>query len=340
MQDKLSKNQKTVFNKLIDKYERSKMYDGNCKVNRHIYLLPTDVFTDYDSDFADVDKVNQFEDELRELEEKELISITYDRDSVVKKIYALPEKWDMYYSLLGRVTKTDILAEQKKYLEEVLHNNKDNILCQFCDEQLQRLQQGKKPLYSIIELKNIVELIETIVGNKNTLLERELSILKFGDSKAFEKSYKSKVCSILRKYGNYDNRLDGIDVKSEVEHIILEEHLIFANPSYIYFKGNGTIKFNDGHQISLNNDISIGLTSDAIFEVKSIDIMDDNIVTIENLTSFNRYYTLNTFSIYLAGYHNSAKTNFLKLIYHNNSDKKWYHFGDIDPDGFYILEHL
>ena len=172
------------------------------------------------------------------------------------------------------------------------------------------------------------------------LLERELSILKFGDSKAFEKSYKSKVCSILRKYGNYDNRLDGIDVKSEVEHIILEEHLIFANPSYIYFKGNGTIKFNDGHQISLNNDISIGLTSDAIFEVKSIDIMDDNIVTIENLTSFNRYYTLNTFSIYLAGYHNSAKTNFLKLIYHNNSDKKWYHFGDIDPDGFYILEHL
>ena len=176
MQDKLSTNQKTVFNKLIDKYERSKMY-GDCKVKRHIYLLPTDVFTDYYSDFADVDKVNQFEDELRELEENELISITYDRDSVVKKIYALPEKWNMYYSLLGRVTKTDILAEQKKYLEEVLHNNKDNILCQFCDEQLQRLQQGKKPSYSIFELKNIVELIETIVRNKNTLLERELSIL-------------------------------------------------------------------------------------------------------------------------------------------------------------------
>lgn len=340
MQYRLSKNQKTVLNKLLDKYERSKMYAGDSKVIRHIYLLPTDIFTDYDSDFADVDKVNQFEDELRELEENELISITYDRDSVVKKICALPEKWDMYYNLLGRVTKTDILAEQKKYLEEVLHNNKDNILCQFCDEQLQRLQQGKTPLYSIVELKNIVELIETIVGNKNTLLERELSILKFGDSKAFEKSYKSKVCSILRKYGNYDDRLDGIDVKSEVEHIILEEHLIFANPSYIYFKGNGTIKFNDGHQICLNNDISIGLTSDVIFEVKSIDITDDNIVTIENLTSFNRYYTPNTFSIYLAGYHNSAKTNFLKLIYHNNSDKKWYHFGDIDPDGFYILEHL
>ena len=23
-----------------------------------------------------------------------------------------------------------------------------------------------------------------------------------------------------------------------------------------------------------------------------------------------------------------------------NPDKKWFHFGDIDPDGFYILEHL
>ncbi|CBK74946.1 hypothetical protein CIY_22760 [Butyrivibrio fibrisolvens 16/4] len=251
MQDKLSKSQKTVLNKLIDKYERSKMYDGDCKVNRHIQLLPTDVFTDYDSDFADIDKVKQFEDELRELFENGLINILYDKNLVVKKILALPEKWDTYYSLLGRVTKNQTIVEQKAYLEDVIRINKDDVILMFCDEQLQRLYQGKKPLYSFDELKIIVELMETIIGNKTTLLERELSILKFGDSKVFENKYKSKVCAILRKYGNYEERLEGIDVKSEVEHIILEEYKIFANPSYIYFKGNGKIVFQDGHQISL-----------------------------------------------------------------------------------------
>lgn len=340
MWDKLSKTQKTVINKLIDKYERSKMYDGDCKVNRHIQLLPTDVFPDYDSDFADIDKVKQFEDELRELFENGLINILYDKNLVVKKILALPEKWDMYYSLLGRVTKNQTIVEQKAYLEDVIRINKDDVILMFCDEQLQRLYQGKKPLYSFDELKIIVELMETIIGNKTTLLERELSILKFGDSKVFENKYKSKVCAILRKYGNYEERLDGIDVKSEVEHIILEEYKIFANPSYIYFKGNGKIVFQDGHQISLKNDISIGLISDAISDIKNIEIYDDNIVTIENLTSFNRYFAQNNFSMYLAGYHNSAKTNFLKLVNQHNQRKNWYHFGDLDPDGFYILEHL
>lgn len=340
MWDKLSKTQKTVINRLIDKYERSKIFTGDCKVNRNIFLLPTEVFTDYDSDFADVEKVSQFEDELRELDEKGLIEISYDTNYVVKKILSIPEKWDMYYSLLGRVTKKQIIVEQRDYLEHVLCNSEDTIILKFCEEQLKRLHQGKKPSFSLDELKVIVELIKTIIANKTTLLERELSILKFGDSKVFEKCYKSKICSILRKYGNYEERLEGIDVKSEAEHIILEEYMIFANPSYIYFKGNGRIMFQDGHKISLNNDISIGLISDAISDIKNIEIYDDNIVTIENLTSFNRYFAQNTFSMYLAGYHNSAKTNFLKLINQHNQRKNWYHFGDLDPDGFYILEHL
>ena len=207
--------QKTVINKLIDKYERSKIYTGDCKVNRNIFLLPTEVFTDYDSDFADVEKVSQFEDELRELDENGLINILYDKNFVVKKILALPEKWDMYYSLLGRVTKKQIIVEQRDYLEDVLCNSEDTIILKFCEEQLKRLHQGKKPSFSLDELKVIVELIKTIIANKTTLLERELSILKFGDSKVFEKCYKSKICSILRKYGNYEERLEGIDANSE-----------------------------------------------------------------------------------------------------------------------------
>ena len=44
--------------------------------------------------------------------------------------------------------------------------------------------------------------------------------------------------------------------------------------------------------------------------------------------------------IYLSGYHNSAKQKFLKKIAEYNSDVSWFHFGDIDPDGYYILKNL
>ena len=63
-------------------------------------------------------------------------------------------------------------------------------------------------------------------------------------------------------------------------------------------------------------------------------------MTIENLTSFNRIKESETFFIFLSGYHNSIKQFFLEKIYQQNANKAYYHFGDIDPDGFFILENL
>ena len=42
----------------------------------------------------------------------------------------------------------------------------------------------------------------------------------------------------------------------------------------------------------------------------------------------------------MSGYHNSVKQKFLEKIYQQNSNKEYYHFGDLDPDGFFILENL
>lgn len=37
---------------------------------------------------------------------------------------------------------------------------------------------------------------------------------------------------------------------------------------------------------------------------------------------------------------NSVKQQFIRKIYDTNPGLVWQHFGDIDPDGFYILENL
>ncbi len=84
----------------------------------------------------------------------------------------------------------------------------------------------------------------------------------------------------------------------------------------------------------------IAIDSDTLDRIDNVDVVSPRIVTVENLTSFNRVQDEKTFFIYLAGYHNTAKQSFIKKIAESNKDKEWYHFGDIDPDGFYILEHL
>jgi len=72
----------------------------------------------------------------------------------------------------------------------------------------------------------------------------------------------------------------------------------------------------------------------------SFEIEDAKIMTVENLTTFNRIKESETFFIFLSGYHNSVKQKFLEKIYQQNSNKTYFHFGDIDPDGFFILENL
>ena len=48
----------------------------------------------------------------------------------------------------------------------------------------------------------------------------------------------------------------------------------------------------------------------------------------------------NELVIYLGGFHNAIKRDFIKLIAKCNPGTVFKHFGDIDAGGFYILEHL
>lgn len=65
-----------------------------------------------------------------------------------------------------------------------------------------------------------------------------------------------------------------------------------------------------------------------------------NVVTVENLTSYNRISNQESTFIYLSGYHNTVKQRLLKMISECNEGIAWYHFGDTDPDGYYILKNL
>lgn len=338
-----SENQKKVLGILLDQYENSKTYQGENKVTQSFYALPEKVFKEYHSDYADMNLVRDFENQMRDLENSGLILVRRGK-GVIEKLAANPERWQDYYKILQRQDKRTLQRCQielyKSYMGEEL------LLDLFCQEQIDRLRGNKKAVYDVEAAEGILKLCRYILSNQEDILERELSVAVLGDSKKWEKQFRSRVCSILKKYGDYDILLlgvsDGADKedKREMERILLAEHHIYSNPAYVYFKGNAEFLFESGQKMRVNPYMPMAFSAETLNQLKTIRILDQGVMTIENLTSFNRMQEENTFLIFLSGYHNSVKQQFIRKIYDENPRLTWQHFGDIDPDGFYIIENL
>lgn len=334
---KLTVNQKKLLNALLDKYERSKTYEGTNLVSQNFAVEPVTIWPEYVSDFANIEYIKDFEAEMRYLQVANLITMQ-EKDGVIVKILACNDKLSDYYDLLQRQRKSDIIQEQIAFFEKWKKLDK-TLIVSFCNDQIERIEKGKKPDYTIEVCEKLLQILNYILDNTEELLERELSILLLADSKAFGVKYRSRICKILCTYMDFSEKLMGVDDAREQEKIVLEEFKVYTNPSYVYLKGKMELCFTDGRSIQLDSE-PMALSSNLIKKLVSINVKEACIVTIENLTSFHRVNEENCAYIYLAGYHNSEKQALLRRISKENPQKKWYHFGDIDPDGFYILEHL
>lgn len=337
-----SKIQKKTLELLLKKYESSKTYSGQNEVSQSFSLVPEKIFPEYEDDFADVDKIHDFENDLAALENDGIIFLS-KKDDRIQKIKAVQtdENWNKIRAILGVKDKNTRLKEEIAFYSKYYQDSTSHkIVKDFCKEQIERLESGKKAEFLQENAKNIISLLNFILQNKQEILERELSISVLANSKNWEEKYKSRVIKILRRSGRFESLIENCAGEKEKNKVILEELNIFSNPSYVYFKGSGEIIFENGERIKLYSDVSLAILSASIGKIKSFEIFDSKIMTVENLTSFNRIKDSDTFFIFLSGYHNSAKQEFLKKIFSQNANKEFYHFGDIDPDGFFILENL
>lgn len=333
---KPTERQKKILSLLLDKYENSLTYTGENQVHQTFWVRPEKVYPKYNDNFEAQEKVIIFEKELKELEGFDLISLTW-KNNVVTKITATDENISSFYGIIGRREKKAILNDEEQFYKSVIGKNK--LIDEFASDQLKRLSAGKKPTFKLAEASDIVQLLDFILKNDTELLERELSIAVLGDSKLFEKKYRTRIVKLLEKYGENDDTFFDIYDQRDQQIAILEKYGIFANPSSIWIQGDGRISFDDGKSMEFFNDRPVGLSSDSVSQIKSVQIESPDIMSVENLTSFNRLRDDKTCFIYLGGYHNRIKELFFSLISEKNTHR-WYHFGDIDPDGFLILERL
>ncbi len=332
-----NQNQKKVLSVLLDKYENSKTYKGENQVHQTFSIAPDIIMQEYDSDFADVEKIHRLEAELNELAKEQLVRLEL-KGTIIQKIFLIPESIPVCYEILERKDKNTKIREEILVYES--YSGKNPIVTRFCKAQIELLKSGHKPEYMLDEARELISLCFHILENKQELLERELSIVRFNDSKCFEKKFRTRVCHILEKYGDYADLLEGIDDKREKEQILLGEYNIYRNPSYLYMKGEATLTFRGLPPVELLLDTPVAYSSESLQILERIDIHGSQVMTIENLTSFNRMKEKDYFYLFLCGYHNTAKQHFLTRIAEQNKGIRWFHFGDFDPDGFLIIEHL
>ena len=322
------KYEKQILNVLLDKYEGSKSFIGTNQVNQSFTCKVDQLFPKYE-DNSEYDLYCAVNEGVQFLEREGFVTTKKMKNGVVKSVTLNVGAIGKAYEYLGRIPKSDTVSDLKRLL--IHYKDGNYVLRSYCNRQLERLAANKSVEFFDDDLdvyESILKVITKITEVKGETFERDFSIQVLGDSKAFEK-IRSKVVSLLYEYGDFPDK-----------DTLLADLNIVKNPGHVYFKGKGKLTV-CGQEIDfskMSGDIAI--SSEMLKNVDDVIVFGEVVITIENLTTFNAFNCENSFAIYLGGYHNTSRRNFIKKVYEQNPDKKYLHFGDIDAGGFYILQHL
>lgn len=335
--------QKQLLTRILDAYERTGTYRGESQRNQNIRIPVEEIFPAYDRDDVNLEELGAFEQSMKLLEGRSPVQILY-RDRKTRnefREFLVPARSvePALYKLAGRKPRREIHAGQVGVYER--YRGKNPILDAFIDDQEALLLADKNAWFEPEPADEVMRTVDFITRNTGNILCRELSIALFGDTKYLEKhGILSKALRVLKKYGTCDFGEVDFDSKKEYEDAVLAEYAVYENPTYVNFNGNGILVFYNGTRLELKSGVPIAVRSDRLSDIETIRVDSDTVLTIENLTSYNRVQT-EAFQMYLAGYHNHARQEFLVRMHDQNPGiRHWLHFGDLDPDGFCILENL
>lgn len=326
--------QKKVLQSLLDTYEKSKTFTETNKVNQSFGISVAKIFPRYKDD-AEYDFFCDVNESLQELERLSLVHLL-KRNGVIQKAVLNPERLDECYKALGRIPRKEEQAAIAKIWDEIISENqigKENLqpLWEYLRAQRERIKNNKNvEFYEHDEndYRDLLKLTAAALTNEQEVFIRTLSIRLFADSKRLE-SLAPRMEALLFRYGEYEEK-----------ESVLEECGIVRTPTYVMIKGNARICLG-AQEIDLSEmEGDLALSTATIKGLKWVEVLGERVVTIENLTSFHEYISGKDFVVYLGGFHNKVKREFLRFLYEQNSEKEYRHFGDIDAGGFYILEHL
>lgn len=324
-----------VINLLLDKYERSAVYQGTAKRNQSVSLsVNKRLFPEYfDLTSMEFEVINEQMENLAALNLITLLWRGKKTDGILQKIVLClePESLAAAYRFVARKTR----REKEEAVRSVLATYRD-IFPSFVSWAQGRLDSHESVRKYIDidhpdKLSDVLYLAEKIRENKEDIFLRRFSIRVFHDSKIAEHEIGSAV-DILKKFPD-DEQEAGLEGLSADE--VLEEYNIYRNPSWVMVKGCGA---------PLALPMGVGISNEDIDRIPwDVSCVPRRILTIENLTSFHQWRTgpvSRDLVIYLGGYANRARRQMLVRLHEMYPDAFYAHFGDIDVGGFRIWKNL
>jgi len=324
----MGRYEKRILNELLDKYENSKSFKGTNKVNQRFKVRISNLFPKYE-DHSDYDLFRAVNEEVDILARKGFVVPRESGGGVIREVYLNVEDLEEIYSYINRVPKDDINAKLEELISGYLGNGE--ILEIYLKDQLKRIGENRSVRFFSGNFEEFERILMAVRELENLHVEqfiREFSVRLYKDSKVFGQ-IQGKVESLLYDYGDFPEKDE-----------ILGNLNLMRTPTYVNFKGSGKISLS-GQEIDLSRlDSDIAISSSMLDKIESVQVFKGKVITVENLTSFHRFMEEGYFVLYLGGFHNRVRRDFIRMLHDQNSEARFYHFGDIDAGGFLILEHL
>ena len=159
--EKLTAWQRKILDKLLSRYENSRTYAGDNRINQTFRIPVGDVWPGYLDDFTDVTEIEEFIKEIEQLEKAGLIFIRYKKNGEIISLEINKGSISEYYRLLNRKEKKTIIDEEIKMYQYYFGD--ESALGAFCRKQADLLMTGKKAQYRKDRAENYLALLKRIL---------------------------------------------------------------------------------------------------------------------------------------------------------------------------------
>jgi hypothetical protein len=226
--------EKNLINKLLDKYENSKLSKGGTINNRKIKLTTKDDVLNSYNGYDSFKYANDNDLIIRKLEELGYIFAYFENDSF-KSLELNVKKIDELYEYIGRDKPSEELSKVKEVLPNYKFNNfLDNFLDYITTYIEEKYDYPKSFFNDARQLQLLLETFKNMFLLNSEMKKRDFSVKYLGDSKLFE-SIQGKIIKIIKNFDSneYDNDDD-----------VLAEYNIIKNSSYALVKNNLILSIN------------------------------------------------------------------------------------------------
>ena len=320
-----------ILNSLLNSYEKSKVSKGLNKVRKDIKLdITNDIFETYRNDTS-----GTLDIVIERIKRDGFANAIFTRDGQFQCLVLNLEKDSIsnLYKKLGRIDPNDLINdfivefENQKTGSDIIKSFSIKMIELLNDKKLSSVHQY---VQSLDEIKDICKAINAMSVLENDVQERIFCAKLFSDSKRFNE-LRSRISKIIRDFSNepFDDEED-----------VIAGMGVIKNTAYAFVKGDMSLKINDETIDLRKYGEPLALSDSAIENLEVISINANKLFTVENLTSFDVFNEKDSIVLYLGGFHNRVKRNLIEKIYKKSPSLAFYHYGDIDAGGFYILNHL